>query len=185
MNKDKVFNQFPQIETERLILKEIKPEHDKELFHFFSDREVLRYYDINPLKDLEESKKLIDLFTKNFNNEAGIRWGICLKEDGTIIGTCGYHNWSKGFLRAEVGYELSKEYWRKGIMSEVLKAIITYGFNKMELNRIEALVEPKNIASKEILKKIGFKEEGLLREYAFFRNELVDLVMLSILKREF
>lgn len=69
-------------------------------------------------------------------------------------------------------------------MTEALKAIISFGFKKLGLNRIEAVVQPENVISKNLLNKMGFKEEGLLREYRFFKGNYVNLLMLSILKRE-
>lgn len=84
--------------------------------------------------------------------------------------------------RTEIGYELSKEYWGKGIASEALEAIILYGFQHFQLERIEALVEPANSASSKLLEKNGFKREGLLRHYEFTCGKFDDLYMYSILK---
>lgn len=180
-----IFEKFPEIETERLILKEIRPENDKELFTFFSDSEVMRYYNLEPLKKIEQAEKIINMCAKGYENKQVIRWGIYLKKDKKIIGTCGYHNWAKGYFRAEIGYELSKDYWQKGIMSEAVKAIMLFGFNTMGLNRIEALIETPNTASEKLLRKLGFQKEGLLREHAYYKNEFVDLIMFSLLKKDF
>lgn len=99
------------------------------------------------------------------------------------MGTCGYHNWNRKHAKAEIGYELSIQSWGKGLMSEALKEMIAYGFESMNLNRIEAVVYPENGASIRTLEKQGFKKEGLLEEYAFFRDVYQDLLMFSLLKK--
>jgi len=182
---EKIFIEFPVIETERLILKELKDNHALDIFEYFSDEEVLEYYDIYPLTEIEEAEKLISVLENRFKKQKGIRWGISLKSSGKIIGTCGYHNLDKESFKAEIGYELSREYWRQGIMKEALGAIISFGFKEMELNRIEALVELENSSSIKLLEKLRFREEGLLREFAFYKEKFNDLIMFSILKRGF
>ena len=174
---------FPYIETERLILKEIKIQDSASIFDIFSNEEIMKYYGQFPIKSNEEAENLITMFDDNFKNGKGIRWCILLKEEKRIIGTCGYHNWNKRHSRAEIGYELSMDSWGKGYIKEALKSVIEYGFTIMGLNRIEAVVYPKNIASLKSLINHGFKEEGILEEYAFFRNTYQDLIMFSLLKK--
>ena len=174
---------FPELETERLILKKIQVENAASIFDLFSNEEIMKYYGQFPMKSIEEAEKLITMFDENYINDRGIRWGIFLKEDNRVIGTCGYHNWNKRHSRAEIGYELSMESWGKGFMKEALRQVTEYGFTVMKLNRIEALVYPENEASLKSLINQGFKEEGLLEEYVFFRNIYQDLIMLSLLKK--
>ncbi|BAU29002.1 acetyltransferase (GNAT) family protein [Aneurinibacillus soli] len=108
-----------------------------------------------------------------------------LKETSELVGSCGYNNWIKEEgHRGEIGYDLGKEYWGQGIAAEVLEAMLDYGFTEMKLNRVEALVEPENIASIKMLKRIGFQKEGLLRDYQFVKGKFIDLEMHSLLKRD-
>lgn len=174
---------FPEIETDRLILKEIEVKNATSIFNIFSNEEIMKYYGRFPMKSIEEAENLITMFDENFKNNNGIRWGILLKEENKIIGTCGYHNWNKRHSRAEIGYELSMDSWGKGYIKEVLKVIIDYGYEVMNLNRIEAVVYPENKASIKSLINQGFKKEGLLEEYAFFRDVYQDLIMFSLLKK--
>ena len=174
---------FPEIETDRLILKEIEVENATSILNIFSNEEIMKYYGRFPMKSIKEAENLITTFNENFKNNNGIRWGILLKEENRIIGTCGYHNWNKRHSRAEIGYELSMDLWGKGYIKEVLKAIIDYGYEVMNLNRIEAVVYPENKASIKSLINQGFKKEGLLEEYAFFRDVYQDLIMFSLLKK--
>jgi ribosomal-protein-alanine N-acetyltransferase len=174
---------FPKIETDRLILKKIEVKDATSILNIFSNEEVMKYYGQFPIKSIEEAKSLITIFDENLKNNKGIRWGILLKEENRIIGTCGYHNWNKKHSRAEIGYELSMDSWGKGYIKEALGAIIGYGYEVMNLNRIEAVVYPENKASIKSLINQGFKKEGVLEEYAFFRNAYQDLIMFSLLKK--
>jgi ribosomal-protein-alanine N-acetyltransferase len=107
-----------------------------------------------------------------------------LKEDGVVIGSCGFYGTHPWHLRGSIGYELARPFWRQGIMSEALTAILTLGFGEMGLNRIDAVVLPENLASIRLLEKLGFCNEGLLREYENWGSKgFVDLCMLSLLKK--
>ena len=107
-----------------------------------------------------------------------------LKDAGKLIGTCGFHAMSDYHKRIEVGYDLNRDYWGKGIMKEALSLIIDYAFEESDVNRIEAFVEPPNIASRALLERQGFRMEGILREHEMCRGELIDIEILSLLRKE-
>lgn len=177
-----IFIEFPLIETERLKLRPITKEDVKDVFSIFLSEEVTKYYGMYIMKDISEAEALIEKFKKLFETSNAIRWGIELKGYNKIIGTCGYHNWNKRHLRAEIGYELNEKFWKKGYAKEAILAILEYGFNEMNLERIEALVYPENTMSENLLKKIDFIHEGYLRKYAYFRDKHQDLNMFSLIK---
>jgi len=87
--------------------------------------------------------------------------------------------------RAEVGYELSKDYWGNGIASEALEAAVKYGFHNLQLERIQALIEPANLSSQKLVERQGFIKEGLLRHYEYTCGKFDDLFMYSIIKKDF
>lgn len=185
MNTEIIGEDFQQLETRRLMLKEITERDCEDVFKIFSDKEVLKYYDIEPLKNLEEANNLIQMLSRRFKNKRGIRWGMYLKDTGRLIGTCGYQGLNMESLRTDIGYEMSKDFWGQGLMQEALQAIIGFGFNIMSLNRIQALVEPNNKNSLNLLHRIGFNEEGTLSEYEYYRSGFKDLIMLSLLKSKY
>ncbi len=82
-----------------------------------------------------------------------------------------------------IGYDLSRPYWRRGIMTEALEAVIEFGFERMGLNRIEAVVFVENVASHRLLEKLRFEREGVLRDYEFLKGRFVDMVMYSLLRK--
>lgn len=176
---------FPRMETERFLLRQIEASDAQEVFHYFSQDEVMKYYDLDVLKDISEARKIIDNWQKRYHKNEGLRWGIATKKDNKIIGSCGYHNWEKEHFKAEIGFEVTPEFWRAGVMTEVLEPILKHGFEKMDLHRIEALYDPENIASRRTLEKAGFVYEGTLRKSAFEKGRFCDAAICSLLKEEF
>ncbi|MBW4562497.1 MAG: GNAT family N-acetyltransferase [Mojavia pulchra JT2-VF2] len=177
------FNNFPQLVTENLILRETTLADTPAVFQVFANDEVTKYHDIETLTSLEQAQFLIKRRAERFQNQQGIRWGIARKEDNLIIGSCGYS--IRNCFQAEIGYELAREHWRKGLMTEALKAIIQWGFSQLDLNRIEALVMVENNASIKLLANLKFVEEGLLREYGFWKGQFHDLKIFSLLRKDY
>lgn len=177
-----IVNKFPIIETERLILRKLETTDINDLFEILSSESVTKYYGKYPMENLSEAEDLILKFHKAFYEQKSIRWGIELKETNRIIGTCGFHCWNKNHFRAEVGYELGEAFWNKGYATEAISSILIYGFEFMDLKRIEAIVYPENNPSEKLLLNLGFEHEGLLKKYANFRDRQQDLNIFAILK---
>jgi len=179
-----IFTEFKVIRTDNLLLRKIIIDDAKDMFEIFSDKEVLKYYDLLPHKAISETVEFIKLLNEWYENRKGIRWGIIKKDENKLVGTCGFHHFDEEFKRAEIGYELNKNYWKNGIMKEALKEIIEVGFDFMNLNRIEGIVDNENEASKIILIKLGFKFEGCLRKRFYFNEEFRDEHYYGLLKSE-
>lgn len=175
---------FPQLETDRLILREMTSNDKEDIFKNFSDKTVTMYFSMKPFTSIQESEKIIKRAKDLFEQEKGIQWGIVTKECHTLIGTCGYETWIKETFRGEIGYDLRRSFWGKGFMSEALKAVITYGFEKMGLNRIEATTRADNTRSVALLHQLGFQKEGILRETVYWEGTFYDQILFSLLKRE-
>jgi ribosomal-protein-alanine N-acetyltransferase len=181
-----ITGEFPKLETDRLILRQMTLEDVPALFKIWSDPEVTKYINITAFKEESQAREMIELLNRLAEEKKAIRWAITLKEDQKVIGSGGFNTWLKEeAFRGEIGYDLDRGYWGRGIMTEVLRALISFGFGPMKLNRIEAMVEPENIASIKLLKKNGFWEEGLLREYQVSKEKFIDLQIFSLLKREY
>ncbi|RDW15512.1 GNAT family N-acetyltransferase [Oceanobacillus chungangensis] len=176
---------FPIIETNRLVLRKINISDANSIFRYLSDKEVMKYYGLAPFETVDEALSEIAWYQSILDNKKGIRWGITLKEEDVVIGSCGFLNMVPEHHRTEIGYELSSSYWGKGIASEALHAVISYGFECFNLQRIEALIEPPNIPSLKLVEKQGFIREGLLRNYEFTGGKFDDLYMYSLLKQDF
>lgn len=174
---------FPILETERLILREIRKDDAEGIFSCFSNDDVTRYYGQDNLNHLEQAEGLIDFFSKSYNEKRGIRWGIERRGTRGIIGTIGFNVWLPKHKRAEIGYEIHPDYWRKGYASEAVSKVIFYGFEVMELTRIGAVVFKENEASSNLLAQSGFQQEGILREYMYQNGRAYDTYIYSLLKR--
>lgn len=169
-----VFTVFPRIETPRFILRQIQVDDAEALFTTFSDDVVMEFYGELEHWDVDESRELIEQQHNWYERREGIRWGITRKGEDEVIGSCGFHLFDGGFHRAETGYELRRAYWRQGIMTEAMTAILGFGFQEMGLHRIEAVVDDENERSKGLLRKLGFAYEGTLRQRYWFRNRYWD-----------
>lgn len=175
-------SEFPEMETERLILREATKDDVKDMFVYLSDPEVVKHMGMGPFQSAEDVLEELEWYKSIREQGTGIRWGIALKDSGKIIGSCGFLNRIPKHYRSEIGYELSKEHWGKGIASEALEKVIKYGFEHLKLERIEALIEPENVPSQKLVERQGFIREGLLRHYEYTCGKFDDLYMYSILK---
>lgn len=182
---DVIFDEFPVLHTKRLALRQVRPSDAPALFAIFSNPAVTRYYDQPTFTELAQAEALAARMQQRFAEKRTIRWAITRADDDRLIGTCGFAEWKRHFHCAAIGYELAQGEWGQGIMTEVLTAVLTYGFTQMQLNRIEAYVMTGNTASMRLLQKLGFQEEGLLRQYGYWQNAYHDLHLFALLKREF
>lgn len=177
------FTPFPELKTRRLLLRQLTPEDAPAIFFLRSDQEVLRYIGKEPAGSLNEATEFIAQISNSIKSNEAIMWGICLQNDpGKIIGTICYWRLQPLNYRAELGYALDPQHWRKGLMKEAIGKILEYGFETMKLHSIEARISPGNIASAAILEATGFVKEGYLKEEFYFRGQFTDSVIYSRLQ---
>lgn len=182
--RESVSKEFPIIETTRLILREVTAADANDMLCYLSDKDVVKPMGLEPFQTVKEVWDEIRWYKSIYDEGTGIRWGITLKNSGKVIGSCGFLNRLRKHYRAEVGYELSKAYWGKGIANEALEAVVKYGYQHFQLERVEALIEPANLASQKLVEKQGFKREGLLRHYEFTCGKFDDLYMYALIKED-
>jgi ribosomal-protein-alanine N-acetyltransferase len=181
-----VFQAFPHLETERLILRRLHLTDAESLFAILADEEVTKFYDDEAFTEISQAREQIRAWADGFDERRCIRWGIARREDEIIIGTCGYYGFHEWHRRGSIGYELARSCWRQGIMTEALDAIIGYGFREVGLNRIQAVAMPGNKGSEKLLEKLGFRIEGVLREYENWgKKGYVDVLMFSLLRYDY
>lgn len=153
------FTPFPKLTSKRLFLRKIEESDSDTILYLRSDKTINKFIK-RPLHRQTNTKDDALKFIKeqhiNIGNNHLIAWGIALKNKSELIGTICLWNFSENNTIAEVGYDLSPEFHGKGIMSEALNLIIDFGFNRLELNKIEAFTHCKNERSKRLLEKHGF-----------------------------
>lgn len=191
---------FQTLETPNLILTGLTPTDMAFIFENHSKEEIMKF-----LGHRSEEEYELEAY-KNKNGYASYNRTFLLflltdKTSNEIIGRCGIHNWNKDHRRAEIGYHLAgDQFKRKGFMSEALEAIIEFGFNTLNLNRIEALVSPFNVPSLRLLEKNGFLKEGALKQHYYVaidpladkysasnisENGFVDSLIFGLLKEDY
>lgn len=172
-----------ELETRRFRLRKIESGDIETLHSYWSD-DIVTEYMATSFKTLEESQEMVDILNSLPETNEGMRWAIVDKQSGVVLGSCGYHNVQADHKRAEIGYELGRKYWGQGIMQEVLRVVLEHCFDSLGFNRIEAFVTVGNHRSVHTLEKLGFKVEGVLREYEFNKGGFQDQMVLSLLHKE-
>lgn len=173
--------EFPVLNTERLLLRQMSMDDAPRILALRSDEQVMRYLGRRKMQTLDEAEQLIKGILESYNEKDAVLWGICLKDGNTLLGTVCLWNIQHDNYRAELGYILDAAHWRKGILSECLDAVLPYGFDTMHLHSLEAHVSPKNIASIKLLEKYGFVKEAYFKENFYFNGAFEDTAVYSLL----
>jgi [ribosomal protein S5]-alanine N-acetyltransferase len=179
-------NDFPILDTVRLRLREIVAADAPEVFATHGDVQAMRWFGTDPMTTVQQAEKLIETFAAGRQMpNPGTRWGMERKADHRLIGSCGLFKWNRTWGSCVIGYELASSAQGEGFMFEALSAILDWGFENMQLDRIEAQVHPENVASIKLLQKLGFVQEGRLREAGFWLGRRHDLLAFGLLRREY
>jgi ribosomal-protein-alanine N-acetyltransferase len=176
---------LPTLETDRLILRKMTLDDAEAVFAYASDPEVTRYVIWDTHRSIEDSRAFLELTVQKYESGGEPDWGIVYKGDQRFVGTCGFTSWEVGHARAELGYVLSRRYWGRGLMSEAVRAMIAFGFERMGLNRIEARCIAENVASARVMEKAGMTHECTLRQREFLKGAYRDIKLYAILKSEY
>ncbi len=174
------FSAFPELTTDRLLLRQMTTNDAGVIFRLRSDKEVMKYIDRPLTESIEDAIKWIEMINESMQNEEGVSWAICLKEDPTtLIGSIGFWRMQKQHYRAEIGYLLHPSFHGKGFMSEAINKAVEFGFEKMKLHSIEAIIDPRNKASAKALEKTGFNKEAHFKENYYWNGVFCDTAIYS------
>jgi [ribosomal protein S5]-alanine N-acetyltransferase len=175
------FDPFPVLETPDLLLRRIENSDAQEVFIMRSHPEAMKYLQRPPAKTVEDALLHIEKIQNLEKNNSGINWGICLKDESKIAGNICIWNISKEHHRAELGYVLLPSFFKKGIMRQAIRRVITYAFNDLKLHSLEAQVNPLNISSIKVLEKNGFVREGYFKENFHVGGKFYDSAVYSLI----
>jgi [ribosomal protein S5]-alanine N-acetyltransferase len=170
---------FQTLHTKRLVLREVTMDDTESIFALRSSKEAMKYIGKPAAVSINDAKELIQKFIDALNNNEGATWGICFPEDNKVIGTIGFWRIAKEHYRAEIGYMLHPDFWKKGIASEAAEAVLKFGFDKLKFHSVEAFLTPENTGSVKLLEKSGFKKEGHFKENYFFEGAFSDTAVYS------
>ncbi len=175
------FSKFPILTSENLILREVEEKDVDEIFFLRSDLEVMKYIPREPAKAKQDALDHIEVLRKAKENEEGINWAITQKGNDTLIGIIGLYRINKTDFRAEVGYILNPKFHGKGIIRESIEKVIEFGFERCNFHTLTAIIDARNTASENVLKRANFTKEAHFREDCFHNGEFSDSVHYSII----
>ena len=183
---DKVFRRFPYIKVdEQILLRDVRLSDAEAYYQYLNQPEVKLYIPDSCLPaSAEQAKKELQFFRNLHSRRISIYWAIAETSSGTMIGACGFEKWSRIHKRLELAYDLNPKYWRQGIATKSIHAIIDHAFKIMQVERVEAFLDPSNIASAGLLSKLGFTKEATLKKYRFFKGEHIDIDLYAVTKAE-
>lgn len=176
------FSPFPQIVTERLLLRQLSLNDAEEIFALRTNEIVNKHLDRSKPASLDEVKDFIKKINLGIQANESIYWAICLKEQTKLVGTICLWNFSDQENKAEIGYELLPQFHGKGMMQEAFLKVTEFAFHTLRLDTIEAWTTTSNESSKKILERNGFKRNLGLENKIDRAVEGPDLIIYSLSK---
>ena len=164
------FQPFPVLLTKRLQLRQMQDRDSPELFEQRTMPEMLTYTEIKPPENEEEVVRFIQKINDSISQNASIYWALSLQNQAKLMGTICLWNLSPETNSAEIGFSLHPEFQKQGFMQEALKAVLAFGFGKMELDTIMAYSQPENIPSLKLLQNHGFEFKEKVDKYNVYSN---------------
>ena len=171
---------LPTLETERLLLRQIVESDAEGLHAAYGDAEAMRFWDFPPTRAVAETAALI----KGARSGGLVRHGVwaILKRTGPFVGMINYHHREARHRRLELGWIAVPAFWRQGLMTEAARAVLSHCFGALNTHRVEALIEPENVSSRALAARLGFVDEGLLRDRLCVGGGFRDVHMHALLK---
>jgi [ribosomal protein S5]-alanine N-acetyltransferase len=174
----------PTLPTDRLRLRPFDEADADALFALHSNAHVLRYWDSPPWTERSRAERFIGVCRKMAEEGTGARLAIDRASDGEFIGWCGLSEWNPDFRSASLGYCFIEAAWGHGYATEAARAVLGWAFDTLDLNRVQAEADTRNIASGRVLEKLGFVREGTLREDCVVNGDVSDSWIYGLLRRE-
>lgn len=169
--------------TNRTILRPFIENDLENVYKGLSHPDIIKYYGVS-YSTLEETKLQMNFFSDLVQNGTGRWWAICSNDHKLFYGAGGLNSLSKEHKKAEIGFWLLKDFWGKGLMTEVIPVICKFGFEQMDLHRIEGIVETENISCKKAMKKLGFDHEGTMKECEIKNGKFISLEIYAMLNKD-
>ncbi|MFD7768105.1 GNAT family N-acetyltransferase [Streptomyces sp. NPDC059787] len=174
----------PVLHTARLRLRPFTDADADPLFALHSSAHVLRYWDSPPWTERARAERFIAMSRKTADEGTGARVAIGRASDGAFVGWCGLVEWNPVHRSASLGYVLDEAMWGHGYATEAAHALLRWAFDTLDLNRVQAEADTRNVASARVLEKLGFVREGTLREDCVVDGEVSDSWVFGLLRRE-
>ncbi|GAA1186871.1 GNAT family protein [Ornithinimicrobium humiphilum] len=174
----------PTLETDRLLLRPFTADDADDIYALQSDAETLRYWDSPPWTSREQADRFLARCVEMAEQDAGVRLAAERREDGAFVGWGSFHRWDPTFRSAGLGYCLTRHNWGRGYATEIGRAILTWAYATLDLNRVQSEADTRNRPSARVLEKLGFTLEGTLREDCIVDGVVSDSWVYGLLRRE-
>jgi RimJ/RimL family protein N-acetyltransferase len=174
----------PTLATDRLRLRPFAGEDADALFALQGNARVLRYWDAPPWTERSRADRFIETCRRMAEECTGVRLAVERRDDQSFIGWCSVTRWNPDFRSAALGYCYTEAAWGHGYATEAARALLTWAFDALDLNRVQAETDTRNVASARVLEKLGFLREGTLREDCIVNGEVSDSWVYGLLRRE-
>ena len=173
-----------EIRTQRLLLRPLAEADAEALFAVHADTRVMQYSNSPAWTGIQQAHDLVALSHSWLSSGMHLCLGIARKDDGVVMGTCTLFDINRSSRRAELGFVLGSLAWGQGYMTEALVAFLNHGFRELDLNRVEADTDPRNLAAIKTLEGLGFVREGLLRERWITNGHKSDAALYGLLESD-
>ena len=172
---------FPQLQGKRVRLRGPRRDDAEALFALFSDPAVMRYWSRPPMTTLGEAQGLLGEMLDSFEQRSLLNWMVTTREDDGVIGTCTLFRIDPRHRHAEIGYALRSDHWGRGLACEAVTLMLDWAFRRLDLQRVEADIDPRNDGSRQLLARLGFSSEGVMRQRFFVGDEATDSEIFGLL----
>lgn len=172
------------VDTPRLTLRPPRSADAAAILELHADPEAMRYWNTPPWTTLGQARAWLERAARAAAADEALTLLLEDRAGAEILGTCSLFNWLPGCRRAEIGYMLARPAWGRGLMREALEGLLDWSFAALDLNRVEADVDPRNGASAGLLKRLGFQREGLLRQRWIVAGEISDTAFYGLLRSQ-
>jgi RimJ/RimL family protein N-acetyltransferase len=172
----------PTLNTDRLRMRPFDDSDASDLFELHSSAYVLRYWDAPPWSERGRSEQFITACRQMAEEGTGAR--LAVVRDGKFIGWCSLSRWNPNHRSASLGYCFSDAAWGHGYATEAARELLRWAFDALDLNRVQAETDTRNVASARVLEKLGFVREGTLREDCVVNGQVSDSWVYGLIRRD-
>lgn len=169
--------------TARLTLRWMNQDDTEALYAIYADPEVTRYWSSGAWTELKQAEESVAHTMAGYEDGKYLRFAVALNDGGPMIGTVSLYQFYPQNRRCEIGYAFASAHWGKGYAAEAVEAAVAYAFRELDINRIEADIDPRNAPSGRVLERVGFRKEGYMPERWIVNGESADTVYYGLLRR--
>ena len=188
MNKEslcRIFSHIPELETDRLLLRQMRASDSTDMFDYAKRPEVTEYLLWRPHNDMHYTRRYLEYLGGRYRIGLHYEWAVIHKETERMIGTCGFARIDTAHNCGELGYVLHPDFHGQGIMTEACERVLQFGFGVLGLNRIEARYMVGNDASRRVMDRLGMLFEGVARASMLVKGKYRDIATCAILAKDY